>query len=274
MKPFPRDPALRAGDDMEGSETAIPGLKQIIGSLIFGAKKPLTARELRKNIEEVAENLGGLFAPYASLKDKDVREALDALGADTARSGIGFTLVDGPDGFLFQTDAACGPWLRHLLDMGRGQRLSRPALETLAIIAYKQPITRSDIEVVRGVSVDHILKTLMEAQLVRIMGRSELPGRPLLYGTTHLFLEHFGLKDVTELPKLDELSRLETVRRARAAEAAAPVQVEEPAVPTEEPPPPAEELPSPPEEPPASVEEPPAPLSEPPPPAAETPESP
>jgi segregation and condensation protein B len=206
---------------MDGTETAIPALKQIIGSLVFGAKKPLTSRELRKTIEEVAENLGGLFAPYASLKDKDVREALDALAGDVARAQCGFTLVEGSDGFLFQTDPACGPWLRHLLDLGRGQRLSRPALETLAIIAYKQPITKSDIEAVRGVSVDHILKTLMESQLARIMGRSELPGRPLLYGTTNLFLEHFGLKDVTELPKLDELSRLDTVRRARAAEAAA-----------------------------------------------------
>lgn len=206
---------------MDGSETAvIPALKQIIGSLVFGAKKPLTAREIRKTIEEVAENLGGLFAPYASLKDKDVREALDALAREVAGAKCGFSLIDGPDGFLFQTDSDSGPWLRHLLDLGRGQRLSRPALETLAIIAYKQPITKSDIEAVRGVSVDHIMKTLMEAQLVRIMGRSELPGRPLLYGTTHLFLEHFGLKDVTELPKLDELSRLDTVRRARAAEAA------------------------------------------------------
>ncbi len=196
-------------------------MKQIIGALIFGAKKPLTAREIRTNIEEVAEELGGLFAPYAALKDRDVREALEALSADISNARGGFTVVEGPDGFVFQTDPDCGPWLRHLLDLGRGQRLSRPALETLAIIAYKQPIAKADIEAVRGVSVDHILKTLMESQLARIMGRSELPGRPLLYGTTHLFLEHFGLKDVTELPKLDELARLDTVRRARAAEAAA-----------------------------------------------------
>lgn len=216
---------------MDGTETtAIPALKRIIGALVFGAKKPLTAREIRKNIEEVAENLGGLFAPYASLKDKDVREALEALTADVATSGAGFVLVESSEGFLFQTDSDCGPWLRHLLDLGRGQRLSRPALETLAIIAYKQPITKSDIEAVRGVSVDHILKTLMESQLARIMGRSDLPGRPLLYGTTNLFLEHFGLKDVTELPKLDELARLDTVRRARAAEAAArPGPADEPA---------------------------------------------
>jgi segregation and condensation protein B len=217
---------------MEGSDaTAIPALKQIIGALIFGARKPLTAREIRKNIEEVAENLGGLFAPYASLKDRDVREALEGLTADVARAQAGFAVVEGPDGYVIQTDPACGPWLRHLLDLGRGQRLSRPALETLAIIAYKQPITKADIEAVRGVSVDHILKTLMESQLARIMGRSDLPGRPLLYGTTHLFLEHFGLKDVTELPKLDELARLDTVRRARAAEAAARQvpAVEEPA---------------------------------------------
>jgi segregation and condensation protein B len=228
---------------MDGSETAaIPALKQIIGALIFGAKKPLTAREIRKNIEEVAETLGGLFAPYASLKERDVRDALDALTADVARAQIGFTVVEGSDGFVLQTDADCGPWLRHLLDLGRGQRLSRPALETLAIIAYKQPITKADIEAVRGVSVDHILKTLMESQLCRIMGRSDLPGRPLLYGTTHLFLEHFGLKDVTELPKLDELARLDTVRRARAAEAAArpspaveepPADETEPTIPVE-----------------------------------------
>ena len=207
---------------MDGSETAaIPELKRLIGALVFGAKKPLNARDIRKNIEEVAENLGGMFAPYATLKDRDVRDALDALAADTARAGIGLMLVESAEGFVFQSDEDCGPWLRHLLDLGRAQRLSRPALETLAIIAYKQPITKADIEAVRGVSVDHILKTLMEAQLVRIMGRSELPGRPLLYGTTHVFLEHFGLKDVTELPKLDELARLDTVRRVRAAEAAA-----------------------------------------------------
>lgn len=230
---------------MDGSETAaIPALKQIIGALVFGAKKPLTAREIRKNIEEVAETLGGLFAPYASLKDRDVREALDALSADAARAQIGFTVVEGPDGFVFQTDSDCGPWLRHLLDLGRGQRLSRPALETLAIIAYKQPITKADIEAVRGVSIDHILKTLMEAQLVRIMGRSELPGRPLLYGTTNLFLEHFGLKDVTELPKLDELARLDTVRRARAAEAAARQAPPVDAPAAEEPEPPVAEEPS------------------------------
>ncbi len=217
---------------MDGSATAaVPELKRIIGALIFGAKKPLTARDIRKNIEEVAENLGGFFVPYAALKDRDVRDAIDALTAEIAGARIGLSLVESSDGFVFQSDVDCGPWLRHLLDLGRGQRLSRPALETLAIIAYKQPITKADIEAVRGVSVDHILKALMESQLVRIMGRSELPGRPLLYGTTHLFLEHFGLKDVTELPKLDELARLDTVRRVRASEAAArtPVAEESPA---------------------------------------------
>jgi len=246
---------------MDGSQTPapIPELKRIIGALVFGARKPLTAREIRKTIEEVAENLGGLFAPYATLKESEVQAAIDALAADTAQARLGLRVTAGPDGFLFQTDADCGPWLRHLLDTGRGQRLSRPALETLAIVAYKQPITKADIEAVRGVSVDHMLKTLMEAQLVRIMGRSELPGRPLLYGTTHLFLEHFGLKDVTELPKLDELAKLDTVRRVRAEEAAAraaaapaaeTAETAEMAAPADDRPTPDADAPSPVEEPP------------------------
>lgn len=191
----------------------IPELKQILGALLFGAKGPLPLKDLRKTVEAVAEELGGAYAPFAELRDRDVREAMEQLTETVEKARIGFTIVERTEGFLLQSDAACGPWLRHLLDMGKSSRLSRPALETLAIVAYKQPVTRAEIESVRGVSVDHILKALIELQLVRIVGRSELPGKPLLFGTTKAFLDHFGLRGLKDLPGLDELARLEAQRR-------------------------------------------------------------
>jgi segregation and condensation protein B len=116
--------------------------------------------------------------------------------------------------FRFQSEACCSRWLRCLLRKDRPSRLSRPALETLAIIAYRQPIAKSEIEGIRGVTVDHILKALMELHLVRIVGRSDLPGRPFLYGTTATFLEHFGLKNLNELNEMDPtLQRTKTPER-------------------------------------------------------------
>ena len=103
-----------------------------------------------------------------------------------------------------------------MLQKGRGARLSLPALETLAIVAYRQPCVRSEIEAVRGVAVDAILKNLLEMQLVRVIGRSELPGRPWMFGTTQKFMEHFGLKSLDDLPGTDELRRMEAEQSARA----------------------------------------------------------
>ena len=103
-----------------------------------------------------------------------------------------------------------------MLQKGRGARLSLPALETLAIVAYRQPCVRSEIEAVRGVAVDAILKNLLEMQLVRVVGRSEMPGRPWMFGTTQKFMEHFGLKSLDDLPGTDELRRLEAEQSARA----------------------------------------------------------
>ena len=114
-----------------------------------------------------------------------------------------------------ENDANCGPWLRTMLQKGRGTRLSLPALETLAIIAYRQSCVRSEIEAVRGVAVDAILKNLLDLQLVRVVGRSELPGRPWMFGTTQKFMEHFGLKNLDDLPGTDELRRIEAEQSAR-----------------------------------------------------------
>jgi segregation and condensation protein B len=195
-------------------------LKQVLGALIFSSKRPLKAAELRRLLEEAASD-GEAPAAFKGAKDKDIVAALEQLRQDLEQSRCGCRLAEGPEGYLFQSDPAAGPWVRHLLDAGKPARLSRPALETLAIIAYRQPITRAEIEGVRGVTVDHVIRMLMEAQLVRIVGRSELPGRPLLYGTTAAFLEHFGLKELRQLPAMDELSRLGALQRPAAGPAAA-----------------------------------------------------
>jgi len=179
---------------------SLPELKQILGALIFGANRPLSLKEMRDCIVEVA-GTDAEVAVFADVQPKLLGEALEELQRDLSRVHAGFTVHEVAGGFRLQSDAACGRWLKHLLKT-KPQRLSQPALETMAIIAYRQPISKAEIETIRGVSVAHIIKGLMEMQLVRIAGRSELPGRPFLYGTTHLFLEHFGLKDLKELDRM------------------------------------------------------------------------
>ncbi len=183
----------------------IPELKQIIGAMIFASKNPLTIREIRRCIIEVAEAHEDELSVFADVKPADIKAALAELIANIEKYHPGFNIHEVAGGFRLQSDAECAPWLKHMLAIDKPQRLSRPALETLAIIAYRQPVARSEIEGVRGVAVGHMIKTLMEMQLVKIVGRSDLPGRPLLYGTTHSFLEHFGLKDLKELNKIEPM---------------------------------------------------------------------
>jgi segregation and condensation protein B len=130
--------------------------------------------------------------------------ALDALAAAYEREGRGLRIVQVAGGYQLRTPAEHGPWVRRLL-RERPPRLSRPMLETLAIVAYRQPCTRLDIEAVRGVEAEAVLSTLIERRLVRIVGRKEAPGRPLLYATTREFLEVFGLPDLNALPPLRDL---------------------------------------------------------------------
>ena len=186
------------------TESAVT-LKQLMGALVFGGEEPLTPREILRCLQAVAESDPDAGSAFADVKEKDIRAALADLDQELRRSVCGFQLREVAGGFRLQSDPSCGRWMKELLDAGKPQRLSRPSLETLAIIAYRQPVTRSEIEGVRGVSVDHVLKLLMELQLVRITGRSELPGRPFLYGTTHHFLEHFGLKGLDELSSMEPM---------------------------------------------------------------------
>ena len=206
----------------------IPELKQILGAMVFAAKRPLTVREMRRCLQEVAEAHGGATGVFGEAKNADIRNALTELAQGLEHSGCGFAIHEVAGGFRLQSEGKCGTWLRHMLAIDKPQRLSRPALETLAIVAYRQPIPRSEIEGVRGVAVGHMVRALMEMQLVKIVGRSDLPGRPLLYGTTHAFLEHFGLKDLKELSQIDPSLLAQRETRAKKTPAKKePVTAEE-----------------------------------------------
>ncbi len=187
----------------------LPDLKQIVGAMLFAAKEPLSAARIRKVFLQTAESHGGMTREYASVTEKHIKETVEALNLNLQEQKTGLHIREIANGYRLVNDPVCGPWLRSLLDRGKTNRLSRPALETLAIIAYRQPVVRSEIEAVRGVAVDQIIRNLLDMQLIRVVGRSELPGRPWLFGTTQTFLEHFGLTGLNDLPGTEELRRLE-----------------------------------------------------------------
>ena len=123
-------------------------------------------------------------------------------------------MLEKAEGWQLASDPQFARWVRQLFPAARPARLTPPSLETLAIIAYRQPITRADVEAVRGVAIESVLQTLMERGLVRIAGRADVPGRPLLYETTQFFLEHFGLRNLDELPNSEELKTPRTPESA------------------------------------------------------------
>jgi segregation and condensation protein B len=197
------------------SMEVLPELKQILGSLLFAAKKPLTAKELRKVLADAGASYGGPYEQFASIKEDEIIAAVEELKAELSRGSSGLCIADVAHGYRLQNEINCGPWVRTLLDKDHNARLSKPALETLAIIAYRQPILRSEIESVRGVAVDQVLRNLVEMQLVKVVARSDLPGRPWLFGTTQRFLEHFGLRGLDEMPGMEELKRMEKPERTK-----------------------------------------------------------
>lgn len=204
------------------NDFTLPELKQIIGAMLFVRKEPLTPAEVRRVLSATAERRGGITTDFAKASEAMIREAVDALGRELSDRKAGFHVIEVAGGWRLENDANCGPWLRVMLQKGRGARLSLPALETLAIIAYRQPCVRSEIEAVRGVAVDAILRNLLEMQLIRVVGRSELPGRPWMFGTTQKFMEHFGLKSLDDLPGTDELRRMEAEQNARRGKSPEP----------------------------------------------------
>ncbi len=182
-------------------------LDRIIEALLFSAQKPLTARELLSAIKGAGTEDELLPNEFARTGEADVAAALEQLKIEYIEQGRAFQLLEKAEGWQFASEPAYARWVRQLFPAAKPARLTPPSLETLAIIAYRQPITRADVEAVRGVAVDGVLQSLMERGLVKIGGRAEVPGRPLLYETTQFFLEHFGLRNLDELPNAEELRR-------------------------------------------------------------------
>jgi len=168
-------------------------LRIIIEGIIFASSEPVSE---------------GRIADIVSIAEKaEVRSALIDLVEHFRSSGHGFELVEVAGGYQFQTRSELAPWVRRLRPK-RQWRLSRPALETLAIIAYRQPVTRLEMESIRGVDCGGVVHTLMAYQLIRMLGRKDAPGRPILYGTTKKFLETFNLKNLSALPSLREIDEI------------------------------------------------------------------
>lgn len=151
------------------------------------------------------------------LTSAQIRDAMDSLGEELRAEDAVFRIQEGPNGYRMVVAPRYGEWVRLLRNEPRPQRLSAAALETLAIVAYRQPVTRSDMEAIRGVSADSALNKLLERDLVQVIGRAELPGRPLQYGTTDSFLEFCGLRSLEELPASDVLSPNQITEWIRAA---------------------------------------------------------
>jgi segregation and condensation protein B len=182
-------------------------LPKVIEALLFSARKPLSTREIIEVLKRAGQEDSLSPNEFARVREPEVAAALQQLKIEYVEQQRGFQVVEKAEGWQLASDPQYAPWVRELFPEPKPTRLTAPALETLAIIAYRQPITRADVEAVRGVTIDGVLQTLMERGLVKIAGRAEVPGRPLLYETTQFFLDHFGLRNLDELPNVEELRK-------------------------------------------------------------------
>jgi segregation and condensation protein B len=215
-------------------------LKFVLEAILFSAQKPLSLKELRDVFVGAVEHAEGdeTVRGLKKVKEDPLTAALEELARDHDAANRSFRLACVAGSWQFVTQPEYAPWLKALVGhRARPSRLSQPALETLAIIAYRQPLTRAEIEQVRGVAVDGVMQTLLERGLIEQLGRAEVVGRPMTYGTTSLFLEYFGLRRLEDLPAADELRRI-PVEKPQALVTADPglatVPPEQLSLPTEE----------------------------------------
>lgn len=221
-------------------------LSAILESLLIASQEPLSSEEMARLIRaRVAEAedvvireteegstpaaLPEWLTALAQCTPDQVTAVIISLNQHYAETARAFTILERPKGWKIYTRPDYGDFVRHLFPGRKPERLSGPAMETLAIIAYRQPITKAAIEAVRGVSCDGMIQKLLDRDLVRIGGRADLPGRPLLYQTTDLFFEHFGINSIDELPNASELRRIKlpepaTEAKAEATEAELPLE--------------------------------------------------
>ncbi len=224
------DPGKTGSEGEAGAEAPLAGdvvpdelpaltadeVRGIVEALVFASPQPLTPREIAKVLPGVSK--------------EEWQAALEELQADYARAGRGLQMVEVAAGYQITTRPEMNEYVRELLDPRAPTRLSIQALETLAVIAYKQPVTLPEVIELRGVKSGGVLKTLLEKRLIKIVGRKEVVGRPMLYGTSKEFLLHFGLKDLAELPRIEEFAEVlgeevDVVGLKRAIEAPLPSEV-------------------------------------------------
>jgi segregation and condensation protein B len=166
-------------------------VKAVIEAMLFASEKPLTLEQMRNALD--------------NLQALEINALIEELRAEYEAENRGMRIIHVAGGFQMVTPANLAPFLKKLYKQRQADKLSKPSLETLAIIAYKQPLTKLEVESLRNVNVDGVIKTLLDRDLIRIAGRKKAPGRPKVYGTTRQFLEYFGLKSLEELPKTENL---------------------------------------------------------------------
>ncbi len=169
-------------------------IKGVVESLLFVNERPVTLEQIKRVLETVTP--------------KEIKQAIASLKEEFESRGAGITIEEIAGGYQMLSNPKYVSYVRKFYKTKHKEKLSKPALETLAIIAYKQPVTRGDIELIRGVNSDGVVAHLLNKELIKMAGRKDIPGRPFLYGTTKQFLEYFGLKSLDILPNLEELSIL------------------------------------------------------------------
>lgn len=179
------------------------GEKEIIEALFFATDEPLTLKQVIDIFGDAEEEDNS-----RRITPELILSIIEDLNREYSETGRAFRIVKIAGGYQFATQPQFGPWLGRMVRERSKRKLSVSALESLAVIAYKQPVTKPEIEAIRGVNADYVLHSLLERNLVAIVGRAATPGRPLLYGTTKEFLKHFGINDLSELPKPREINEL------------------------------------------------------------------
>lgn len=175
-------------------------VKSVIEALLFVSERPLTLEQIRGVLDH--------------LETSKIRGIVEELRGEYETASRGINIVEVAGGFQMITSPKFAPFIKKFYKARRVERLSKPSLETLAIIAYKQPVTKLEIELLRNVNIDGVIKSLTEKNLIRIAGRKKVPGRPFVFATTRQFLEHFGLKSLDELPKMEDFTQLAAAKEA------------------------------------------------------------
>jgi segregation and condensation protein B len=176
-------------------------LKSAVEALIFASEKPIT-------LEQIKKVLGDLDTP-------SINKIIEELMREYETQNRGIRIIEIAGGYQMITNSNFAPFLKKLFKNRYSDKLSKPALESLAIIAYKQPLTKAEIESLRNVNVDGVMKSLLDKNLIRVCGRKKIPGRPFVFGTTREFLEHFGLKSLADLPKMEDFTVLAQAKEAQ-----------------------------------------------------------